>query len=114
MLHDDGKFKNSVASRSEMRSDLQHGFKHNGQFLGIPLRNMRVKSSCNFLEQPLHIVGPKRRFKRDGLVDDTAQGPNIGFSIIGLVLPDLRAGVVRSASLGFAHRFANFANIHIP
>ena len=114
MLHDDGKFKNSVTSRSQVRSDLQHSFKHNSQFLGIPLGNMRVKSSRNFLEQPLHIIGPKRRFERDGLVDNTTKGPNIGFPIIGLILPDLRTGIVRRASLSFAHRFANFANIHIP
>jgi hypothetical protein len=39
------------------------------------------------------------RFQGASLVDDTSEGPDIRFVIVGFVLPDLRTSVVWSTSL---------------
>ena len=53
----------------------------------------------NFLVESTHILGLERRSKRGQLVKNAAKRPNIALEVVGSVLPDLRACVVRRACL---------------
>ena len=51
------------------------------------------------LIEPIHIIGTERWLQSAHLVEDTAKGPNIALTVIWLVSPDFRAGIVGCASL---------------
>jgi hypothetical protein len=103
VFHDDGELEDAVAVAAEVWSDLQHHFEDDGDLLRIFWRDVGVEAARDLLEESLHVVGPEGRFEGNGLVDDAAQGPDIRFFVVGLVLPDLGTGVVGRARLGLAH-----------
>ena len=67
------------------------------------------------LEEALHVVGLEGRTECCHLVDDAAEAPDVTLVVVGLVLPDLRRGVVRSASLRViqAQRVGDFRDVHV-
>ena len=97
---DEGHFEDFLARWPHLRTDLKQTSNHRTQVLGILLRNAWIDSSCNFLVQPLHVFGPERRLESDHLIQNATQWPYIGLRVVGFILPNLRAGVVRSPCLG--------------
>lgn len=53
----------------------------------------------------LHVVCSEWGHKGTHLIEDATEGPDITLAIIGLVTPDFRTGIIRSASLCVAEAF---------
>jgi hypothetical protein len=69
---------------------------------------------CYGLVETLHIWSLEWWLEGTHLVYYTTKGPDIGFTIIWLVFPDLGAGVVGGSGLGIEETvFGNFRDIHI-
>jgi hypothetical protein len=57
------------------------------------------------LEKPVHVIGAEGRDQSTHLVSYAAERPDIRLKVIGLILPDLRTGVVGGTSLGVEEAF---------
>jgi len=66
------------------------------------------------LKKTIHVISSEWRHKGAHLVDDAAEGPDIGFQIIGLIFPYLWARVVWCSCLSVKQAFlCDFGNIKI-
>ena len=77
-------------------------------------RNLGINTLHNSIVKPFHVFCGEGRVERDQLVEDAAQGPNVTFEVVWLVLPDLRTGIVGSTRLSLqdAH-FGDLRHIQI-
>ena len=63
----------------------------------------------------MHISGREWRFQSSHLVKYATGTPDVALSIIGQVLPDLGAGIVRCARLRLEHRaLGYFRHVEVP
>jgi hypothetical protein len=77
-------------------------------------RNLWIAALKYALEEPIHVISSERRHQGTHLIYDTAERPDIRLVIIRLVLPDFRAGIVRSTSLGVKQTlFSNLRHIEV-
>lgn len=61
---------------------------------------LEVIPGCNYpLEELVHIGSLEGRSVAHGLIEDTSQGPDVALGVVGLILPDFRAGVEWCACL---------------
>lgn len=73
-----------------------------------------VRTLDDLLIQSIHVLSSERRLESSHFVYHTAQGPDIGFGIVGLILPHLRACIVRRSSLSVEQSiFGDFGHIHV-
>ena len=77
-------------------------------------RNLGIYTLHNSIVKPFHVLGGERRIERHQLIKDAAQGPNVTFEVVWLILPDLRTGIVGSTRLSLqdAH-LSNLRHIQI-
>ena len=59
----------------------------------------------NFLVKALHVIGTEGRNESTHFVKDAAKRPDITLAIVWLILPDLRASIIRRACLSVAETF---------
>lgn len=71
-----------------MRDNLQHRADNIGEVLRVDLRDFGIGTLNNLLIESLHVFCSKRGFERSELIKHTAEGPNVTFSIIGLIFPN--------------------------
>ena len=94
--------------------DLQHGLDHGGQRFGKIVPYFLIRPFDNFLVQPVHVFGSEWGFKSSHLVNDAAERPDVGFGVIGLILPYLGTGIVRGSGLRVEQSiFSYFRHIHV-
>ncbi len=60
---------------------------------------LRVDAPQDLLIESLHVFSPEGWLQSDGLIEDTAQGPDVAFMIVGLVPPYLGTSIVGCAGL---------------
>jgi len=73
-----------------------------------------VDSFNHFLEEACHIVCSERWLIGNRFVQNAPQRPNIALSIIRLILPHLRRGIVGRARLRVQETLlGNFADVHV-
>lgn len=88
-----------ITTWSQSTVDSYQLLYHSLQIFAIVSRNLRVLSLQHFLEQSIHVIGFERGLQGCDLIEHTTETPQIALAVIGLVLPDLRTSVVRSACL---------------
>lgn len=95
--------------------DIEHHFDDLPEFGGVGGRNSGDLALSDLFEEAFHALGLEGRFESDHLVEHTAERPDITLDVVGLVLPDLGTGVVRSAGLGEVESVfgADLAHIHV-
>ncbi len=77
-------------------------------------RDFRIYSLEYFFVETSHIVSSKRGSERNGLIEDTAERPNVRLAIVGLVTPHFWTCVVRGTCLSVKQSLlGNFTNVHI-
>lgn len=107
-------FQNLRTTRSQLRLDHDHRFYRIIEFRTKVLGDTWVNSFNHFLEKACHIVCSERWLIGYRFVQNAPQRPNIAFSIIRLILPHLRRGIVGRARLCVQETFlGNFANVHV-
>lgn len=89
-----------VSRYSVFRPNAEHRAYHFRQIGRISVWNRLENSGFHFFIQVLQVGGLERWFESCHFVKNTAKRPYVAFHIVGMVLPHLRAGVIRSASLG--------------
>lgn len=68
----------------------------------------------HLLVEAFHVVGMEGWLQSCHLIEDTPQRPDIGLVVVGLVLPDLRRGVVGRAGLGVEEPFfGDLGDVHV-
>lgn len=67
-----------------------------------------IHSFEDFAVEALHAFCSEWRLESDEFVEHTAERPDIAAPVIGLIFPDLRRGVVRSAGLGVEEAFLSY------
>ena len=67
-----------------------------------------------FFVQALHVISSERWHQRTHLVEYAAQGPDITLTVVRLVTPDLRTGIVGRSRLCVAEAFFYyFADVEV-
>lgn len=62
----------------------------------------------------VHVLGPERRMQSKCLIEHTAQAPDVTLAVVRFVVPDLRAGVIRSSRLCVEKAsFGHFRDVHV-
>lgn len=84
---------------SQLGVQLQAQLYHVHQVFRILGRKGRDAALAHTLKEHIHVVRAERGLKGNHFVEDAAQTPNVALVVIGLVLPDFRAGVVWSSRL---------------
>lgn len=97
---DDGRLEQLGAVGPLLGVHVEH-LLHNGPQLNrVRFGNPLDLACADPFEQSLHAGGLKRRLESDHLVENAAKRPDVALDVVRLVLPHLRAGVVRRAGLG--------------
>jgi len=99
MVQESRHIKDRFTRRSVRGVDLKAVLDHLGEVGREHRADGLVYSTSHFGAEPLHALGPERWLKSDKFVEDTTQAPDVAFVIVGLVLPNLGAGVVGRAGL---------------
>ena len=80
----------------------------------VVTRNFREDALADLVEEALHVCGSERRLEASHLVEDTTEGPDVAFAVVGLVLPNFGRGIVRCSCLGVEEPFlSHFRNIQV-
>lgn len=98
LLHKLG-IQDLFASRSALRIDTQQFANHVVEVIAVLDWYARELAFLHLLEETVHVLGSERGNESAHLVADAAEGPDITFGIVWLVLPYLGTGVVWSACL---------------
>ena len=94
--------------------DLQAAPEHLAHVLTVVARDGIVLAREHLRVQALHRLRPKWRHLHDHFIQDAAGAPYVRPVVVGLVLPDLGARIVRSASLSTHHpAFGNARYVHV-
>jgi hypothetical protein len=107
-------FQNLRTTRPQLRLHHNHCFDHIIELGTKVLGDAWVDSFNHFLEEACHIVRSERWLIGDRFVQNAPQRPNIALSIIRLILPHLRRGIVGRARLRVQETLlGNFADVHV-
>lgn len=104
-----------VAVRTLIRIYAQHQLDYRPDVIGVVVRNPREDTFAHAFIQMVHITATEGWLKSKHLVDDAAKGPDIRLVTVGLILPHLGGGVVRSARLRVVKPVlvGHFAHVHV-
>ena len=91
--------KNLRSCGSSWRFYIKHLLDHSSEVTWILSRKWWIDTSDDLVAKLLHGLSSERWMKGCQFIDDTAQTPNVAAISVWLVLPNLRWGVVWSASL---------------
>lgn len=94
---------------------LQHALYDHPDIVAEMLGDPTIFTPAHASEQLVHVLSVEGRLKRQHLVDDAAQGPNIRFVVVWLIAPDFRTGVVRRPSLRVVEALGScdLGNVHV-
>ena len=74
-----------------------------------------VRARKDAVVETFHAFCAEWRIERAHLIDNTTEGPNVTLLVIGLLLPDLRTGIVWGSRLGVQHAILRyFTHVQIP
>ena len=80
----------------------------------VVTRNFREDALAYLVEEALHVRGSERRLEAGHLVEDTTEGPDVAFAVVGLIFPNFGRGIVRCSCLGVKEPLlCNFRNIQV-
>lgn len=114
LLFHNWHFQDLFAARSHLWGHLHHELYGLSEFTRKYCGYLRIDASQHFLVESLHVLGSERWLEGDAFVEDAAQGPDIWFVVVWLVLPNFWWSVIWCSCLCVKQAFfGNFWNIHI-
>ena len=109
LLDEDRHVEYLLAGRPLLWVDLEERAQDCGKIRRVVRLNLRVNSFHNPLIESFHVLGREGRVEGDELVEDAAERPDVRLVVVGFVLPDLGARVVRRSCLRLQNsRLRNF------
>ena len=71
----------------------------------VVTRNFWEDALTDLVKKTLHVCGSERRLEASHLVEDTTEGPDVTFAVVGLVLPNFGRCIIRCSCLGVKEPF---------
>ena len=113
-LNDDWHLQDLLGVWALLGGDLQQRLNQHSHVHRVVARDRRVLAPQHSFEESVHVISLERWLQMAHFVSYAAERPYVRFKIVRLVLPNLRAGVVRCARLRIQEALlGNLAHIQV-